>query len=551
MQNPDPPRDAAHPDPPHEDPEPELVDDGAWGEGRGRSVRQALTGERFVMLPLSGAQGDLEVWEETVERLAEVSSPVLLPPRAVVAGGTGLLFEPLPDMSFARHLHEGGAADQAETLLMVADLARALEEMHRVGIMLRRLSYQEVLRTDDGWALLLGPAADPAIPQPQQRPRLRRADVVLLCAAAATVLTGRRPVPGRARPPLSATNPTLPAAASAVLDAVLDAALDSAGSPGGAEVTAGELARILHAALEVLPDEVPPDEVPNGVPDGEQDHEDREGDAAAAEMGGARVEVHGAGAEVAAAGHRRLEGLAQRIAERRAAQDEDGREHSGQEHPRVRPGDRRVAPSKRPGTRPGVPPQVPGGRPRAVLTGAAALVLGAGLLCSWLAFSGPRPEPAQVEPAQDQAAQDGPVPEGPSGEGQEGSRIEAAEALPELVRVRGEALRSRDADLLASVYIEGAPDLREDRATVAALAEDAAFADLSMEVVGISVLPGSGREQAAEGDDDRARLEGTVRATGTGLRGGGAGYATTSQDVIVELERAADGQWRMADVTAR
>lgn len=601
MQMPDVPRDAAHPGLPEGDPEPELVDAGAWSEGRGRIVRQVQTDEQFVLLPLPQADRDPGVWDETIERLADVDSPVLLPPRARVARGAGLLFEPLPEVSFAQHLRDGGASDQVETLVMVADLARALEVLHGAGIVLRRLSYQEILRTDDGWALLLGSGADPAIPGPGQRRRLQHADVVLLCAAAATVLTGRRPVPGRARPPLSVTNPALPASAAAVLDAVLDAALDPAldhgdaterADPAGATdrgaLTAGELAGILHGVLEE-PEEP---EVPAGTAVTDDDPTDEL--APLERVPGATPSSAADGAAVAglSPAQQRLAGLAQRIATRRAAGDDDQRAR-----PRPRSAPLPMARHSRPGAR----ARTRGGRPRAVLAGAAALVLGAGLVATW-ALSGPRPEvaplvqgaspgaedpeapgephpvetgsptaasetPEQIEPERNGGAQD----ERAAG-GAAGSSTEATETLPDLVRVRGEALRSRDTELLATVYVPGASDLQDDQATVAALADGAAFADLSMEIVELSVLPplagerpaeegpgrqptpvatgadSTGEKEGAEGAES-VRIAGTVKASGTGLSGGGAEYATTSQEVIVELERSPDRGWLIVDVT--
>lgn len=615
--------------------DPQLRDAGPWGGDQGRLLRHALTGERFLALPLGGPHplptttrptdsGELfgaQRWEHVVDRLAEVPSGVLVPPRAVVSGAADspavlgateedrpvLLYEDPERLgrpwSFADHLASGSGREQRAVVEMAADLARAMAQLHRAGVVLRRLSLRDVLQAPEGWVLLLGPGADPLVPPAQDLPRLGTADVAVLCAAAAAALTGHQPRPGRSAPLLRETHPGLPPGAAAVLDRVLSGqGLESGAEvPGGAGEDPGEVAAWVAAELQAALD--------------------ADADADAAGCGGGAVvdAVPGAGGESGidrgAAGE--PQGTGPRIVQRRAAaRSSAARSSAAQSFAAASRTPARLPRSRPAVRRPRVASSAPPRASRRVLAGALGLVLCAGVVAGWSALGGLRQElEAQAPPA---VAATGSVPAGsasesaasvfasasasepavepapdaapPAASAETAAAAAAAEtdaqspaaaapgdptgsagdpagatddptaaagdpaaAAEQLVEARGEALRARDLPALEAIYVPGAADLDDDRATVAALsAED--FLDLTMGLTDAEVIrepeavrhPETGGP-ASGGTGDTARIRATAFARASGLVPEQEGASTTRQSVEIELQRTA-GRWAIIDV---
>lgn len=627
-------------EPPDSSPrDPQLRDAGPWGSDQGRLLRHALTGERFLALPLGGPHplptttrptdsGELsgaQRWEDVVDRLAEVPSGVLVPPRAVVSGAadssavlgaTGedrpvLLYEDPERLgrpwSFADHLASGSGREQRTVVEMAADLARAMAQLHRAGVVLRRLSLRDVLQAPEGWVLLLGPGADPLVPPGQDLPRLGAADVAVLCAAAAAALTGHQPRPGRSAPLLRETHPGLPPGAAAVLDRILSGQglgqdLESGAEvPGGAGEDPGEVAARVAAQLQAALD--------------------ADGDAAGAGCGGGAVvdAVPGAGDESGvdrdAAGE--PQGTGPRIVQRRAAaRSSAARSSAAQSFAAASRTPARLPRSRPAARRPRVASSAPPRASRRVLAGALGLVLCAGVVAGWSALGGLRQElEAQAPPA---VAATGSVPAGsasesaasvvasasasepavepapdaapPAASAETAAAAVAAEtdagspaaaapgdptrsvggpagatddpaaavgdpaaAAEQLVEARGEALRARDLRALEAIYVPGAADLDDDRATVAALSAGD-FLDLTMGLTEAEVIrepeaahhPETG-SPASGGASGTARIRATAFARASGLVPEQEGASTTRQPVEIELQRTA-GRWAIVDV---
>lgn len=231
----------------------ELSDLGTWS-GRGRRMIEPVSGDRYVLLPVPGGAASVEGWSRVIDALADlVESPTpdgaLALPLAVIEEDENawLVYSELPDRSFARDIGQQGGGVQTQVLDMVADLAEALGDLHDRGLVLRRMSLRDVLYgacstntsdtrglvgSDERWQLLVSPDSGIRAMRGGRESQEVRGDLIMLGTAAATVLTGRRPVAGRPRAALRSTCPSLPVAALDLLDSLVDGAAPR-GSPEG------------------------------------------------------------------------------------------------------------------------------------------------------------------------------------------------------------------------------------------------------------------------------------------------------------------------------
>lgn len=426
-----------------------LRPDGAWEPVGGLRLAHVQTGEAFGRLSLPPGE-DSGAWLNLVEALADLDSARLVPPRAVIDGGAGLLYAQPEAVggSFAHLLEEQGSADQTETMRMAADLCAALADLHSCGVVLGRLSLQDVVcGPDGGWMLLISPASGARVAGQQELTPLSRADLVLLATAVVTVLTGRRPSAHRRRPSLLSTHPQLDPAAAEALERLLGEAAaeplddrpgplrDGPGSRPGA-LSAADLALILRPdhgpaapAVDARSDPAQ-DESTEVLPVLRQDRADdgwaavAADDAAAIAEGAAATPDHAAlSAERVAAtpDHARVvaEGAASTPGAAAAWRAETGRPprarvgsaQRGTPRPPARVRGGRLAGLRRLGApRQPAPPEAR--RTRSVLIGAAVMVIAAGALAGWQLV----PEPAgEGEPAASLAqgsAVPGPMPSG-------------------------------------------------------------------------------------------------------------------------------------------
>lgn len=518
--------------------------DGPWAPAGGQRLTHLQTGESFGRLALADAH-DASDWAELVDALADLDSERLVLPRAVIDDGTAVLYSG-PDAlgeSFASLLEASGMVEQDETVRMAADLALALRQLHSSGAVLGRLRLQDVLRSGDGgWALLVSPSSGAHTAAGAELARLSRADVVLLASAAVTVLTGRRPSAARTRAPLRSTHPLLDPEAADALDLVLDRAAqqEGEGSAGTGE-RAGPTARagtgmatgsgmLTASELELL---LRP--------------------AASCSAGFEATEAEATGDEPARSGEQGRGGGPQLVSSDRA------------DRGRARPARGRARPS--------AAASEESRRPRRVLAGAAAVVIGAAALAGWQVVTGPPDEiPSAVGSAEqvpgaavgDQPAAGGDDPTqaapGESVSSETGAATEpeavSAQHSPEyaaaaLIALRADALRTGDRDLLESVYLPEAADLADDLETLDQARSSGAFEDLQMALA--DAQPSASDPSAARAEasppERTATVTGTVEATGSGLDPEAAGEATLRQDVSIEMVAGDDGAWRLLDVT--
>ena len=607
--------------------------DGPWAPAGGQRLTHLQTGESFGRLALADAH-DASDWAELVDALADLDSERLVLPRAVIDNGTAVLYSGPDDLgeSFASLLEASGMVEQDETVRMAADLALALRQLHSSGAVLGRLRLQDVLRSGDGgWALLVSPSSGAHTAAGAELARLSRADVVLLASAAVTVLTGRRPSAARTRAPLRSTHPLLDPEAADALDLVLDRAAQQEGegsagtgeragptaragtgmATGSGMLTASELELLLRpaascsAGFEPTEAEATGDEPARSGPTGAGPADvTRRGRPAV----GGPIAAKGAGdfgplsadeAEPLPEGQERDDPTVRLLrAEareperwRRSARSlrgstrrgDGGAQHTGGGGEQGRGGgpqlvssdraDRGRARPARGRARPSAAASEQSRRPRRVLAGAAAVVIGAAALAGWQVVTGPPDEiPSAVGSAEqvpgaavgDQPAAGGDDPTqaapGESVSSETGAATEpeavSAQHSPEyaaaaLIALRADALRTGDHDLLESVYLPEAADLADDLETLDQARSSGAFEDLQMALA--DAQPSASDPSAARAEasppERTATVTGTVGATGSGLDPEAAGEATLRQDVSIEMVAGDDGAWRLLDVT--
>ena len=620
-----------------------LCFDGPWTPAGGQRLTHRQTGESFGRLALADAQ-EAPRWIELAEALADLDSERLVLPRAVIDDGAAVLYSEPDELgeSFASLLEASGTVEQDETMSLAADLAVALRQLHSFGAVLGRLRLQDVLRAaDGGWALLLSPASGAHAAAGPELAQSSRADVVLLASAALTVLTGRRPSAARTRPPLRSTHPLLDPTAADALDLVLERAAAREGAEptrtgertgptvraglgadaGSGMLTASELELLLQpgapgsAGFEQTEDEPTRAESEGSgsvgpgpasgfgalcAEDTESFRDDRDRDDPTERM-----------LRAAARDPERSRRSARDL--RRSIPRRDSSvQHAGGREAQGRGSERQMRAGARPArgrTRPSAPVPEESRRPRRVLAGAAAIVVGAAALAGWQVLSGPDDESpsalgsaeqvagaaadeesavgggepmagvpgesasaeagaeAAASAASEAGAETEPGAEPGVGAGSEAgtgaehgtqstSNAVSVEHSPEyaaaaLIAQRADALRTSDPDLLEAVYAPEAADLADDLQTLDQARSAGAFEDLHMALA--DAQPSSpGPSAAGTEAGARARtasVSGTVEATGSGLDPAAEGEATLRQEVSIELVAGDDGAWRILDVT--
>lgn len=545
-----------------------FADLGPWA-GRGRRIQDPDNGGTRVAIPapycpapgqepdaVAGEDAARAAWERLVERSRAVRSDRVALPQAVVqeTDRTWLLYDVVPERSFAQDVARLGGAVQGEVLGMVADVAEAIGELHDHGLTLRRMSLRDVLDTGQGWQVLVSPDSGIRTMAPGREVRDAQGDLAMLAAAAATVLTGRRPSPERSRARLSVTCPALPQQALDVLDDLLD---DVPGARARHEHRNASAHRVGEVQGPVVGDRATGEQALGDRALGDWAREIA--DVIRGTLAGDPAEDLGRVPAVEPA-DADTETLPRTAAQGPRDSTDDvldllrsGRVSATRGQSGVRPA-QRVRAAHRPWDSAELmvdednvpPPQTPryarSRRPRAavlaVVVVVALVVVGALVFRTRGGLTGPEAGTETGTAVVADAAPEGSSPVSPSTTSASGS---AAEALPELVAARGEALRSADADLLGGIYTDGAEDLAADRSTVDGLqinpdTGEHAFSSLAMAV--------EGEPSVASETEDTATVDATVTAEGLG-----PGQAD-SQDVSVDMVRTGQG-WRIQDVQPR
>ncbi|KAA9393432.1 hypothetical protein FCK90_12365 [Kocuria coralli] len=543
---------------------PELADLGAWA-GRGRRVIEPVSGNRYVLLELGSAATDGKGWAGIVHRLEPVDSPYLAVPRAIIdqPSRSSLLYEELPERSFADDVGRLGGAVQSAVLTMVADVAEGLAVLHDHGATLRRMSLRDLLRaaeevdeTPGRWQILVSPDSGIRAMSPGDEEREAHGDLVMLAAAAATVLTGRRPAPGRDRAPLATVCPALPAEALDALDDLLEdlggAGMGGAGMDrsarekrfGGAGreavVAYGDSARRLAEAIgQSLSDaadaggetEDDMNDEQDGEPEEAADGEVEDGDTLICSQDRDSTQrvlelLRGGGTASSEPAERRSSRTRMSSFTDRGWDGDDEPAGAGAWPGRYRSSVGRYLLSWRMSWRiwgAGVLVVV-------VLAGAVMLLMPRDQGAAEAGGVATPPAAGNSSPTSSEAVDAG-----------TGVRAPDAEVLADLIAVRAAAFRDRDPGRLEEVYVPGASDLAEDQATLAGLSADP----------GTAMHAFSGLEMAIDGEpavefDGAGSAVARMTVTATGIEGGQEG----SQEVEMSLDYTPDG-WRIKDVEPR
>lgn len=548
----------------------QFGDRGPWAQ-RGRWVTEPVTGENFVLLPLPTESEAEQKWSELAQRLAPVGGP-LQPPRAVINDDDALwlLFEDQPQHTLAGAIAQLGGAVQEQVLPALAQALRAIGLLHDHGLTLRRLSLRDLVSEGPGgrapWSLMLTPDSGVRPFGPSLEAQEMHGDLIMVAAAAATVLTGRRPASGRVRMPLRKICPSLPHHALDALDELLDGldTVDSATANSGAasewpgSEPWGAAARALAAQLEREAPGYPRGTAPLPVGTAEDSNEDTE---AMPNIAAARpqvlVEDDEAWAGLSSAA-RVLSVLGQGPQPAVNRVDLQRRGRAAQTRGAGRPWD----------TTPKARAESARAKPLLALAAAAMLLMGGGAAALWTVQHQSGSETAAATtgvlsdgqasasvpgssasvssaPVQSQSASaqtpTGSAPRSDSPPTPEPD-AEVERALADLVEGRALALRQDDPTALDTVYTPQSPALEADRQTLDQLEPDPAtgqhaFSDLSMEVKTDSI-------QVVESSPTSARVTTTVDAHGLP-----PGQALT-QEIEATLIKNRDG-WRLDTVKPR
>ncbi|MGK7224077.1 hypothetical protein ACSNO4_14945, partial [Kocuria flava] len=497
-------------------------------------VRETRTGEPFVLRRCDDADGAATARAAAVQ-LARRELPGLVRLHALAGPAgrpAGLVEEHVAGGSLEQRVRADGPLDPGAAAALLRGAAAGLAALHGLGWRHGRLDPARVLLRGPGTdgAVLTGAGLPPGAEGPGPAE-----DVRALGALVWWAMTGRWPRPGAGRPPLGllcpGAGPELAAAVEAALAedagrrptaAELVARTAAPTRSGGAEgpVSDGRAAPATGAtpAAGTAPVDAPAP-VPGRAP----------ADGSAPAPGPGPRDGASAGS-----GRRRAGGAAgSRPMLRRPAAERPGRRA------------RRLA-AGRDGNRP-----VPARAATHLLAPAAALLTG------WLLFGALVPAPpGNSGPAAEPVPAAGPLrlmggagaaglpaAPAPAAEATGGP----AEALADLVRLRGRALRTGDATLLERVHAAGSPALAADRRLVEELARRGRnpFADLELTAERIRPLPGT-RGPGTAALRARVRAEGwrAPRDPGPAVVPAGDGWA---QDVEVQLVDDGAG-WRLAEV---
>ncbi|MDO5619387.1 hypothetical protein [Kocuria sp.] len=534
-------------------------DRGPWAQ-RGRRVTEPVSGSTHVLLPLPAGGGAITEWNDVVATLAAADDACLAPPRAVVDDDESawLLYDDLPQRSFAALIGQEGGAVQAQVLPVMAQALRAVGVLHDHGLTLRRLSLRDVISHDgtpEQWRLLLSPDSGVRRFTPGAQDQEVQGDLIMVAAAAATVLTGRRPVAGRVRAPLRSVCPTLPGEALDALDELLDhlpASGQAVTVPNGVGANPpGEQARHLAETLEGRGQVQPNDgdfpgqeeadteslelmdsegltqpQSQSQVQSSAQVQAQRDDDAGSGSaqrvLAVLRGEAHESEAHEAgwdrgqrrsADGQADARGHGSRLNQTGSEAARGGRRHAGAESTALT--------GRAAGGRPWGATEwedtAARRRPGLVLVLAAALVVSGGATAVWTLWPESRTD-ADLQVAQNQ--QDGGVTESSAGEtnvaappaGTSSPDSNSPEAaLGELIAARVQAFRDDDPEALSAIYTQGSPALEADRRTLETVEADPAqgdhaFSELTMQL--------QDTPQVVESTDTQARLMATVSAAG-------------------------------------
>ncbi|MDO4254814.1 MAG: hypothetical protein Q4C81_06675 [Kocuria sp.] len=509
-------------------------DRGPWAN-RGRRVTEPIDGESHVLLPLPSTSHVAETWYHVVRTMAQVRTPHLALPRSVIDDDgqpAWLLYDDLPTQTFAALMSDVGGGIQEEVLPAMAQAVEGLAVLHDHGLTLRRLALRDLIAVDTGWLLMLTPDSGIRPFHAGAEAREIHGDLLMIAAAAATVLTGRRPTAGRVRAPLTSVCPTLPTRPLEALDGLLgeyDAtehamSIDTMGRDGqpwgdAARQLAGELAVNNEVTLatpgdaqdgpESITQSLPPvPDRPAKDPGGyEQSAADRVFAMLPAEQATTvfpdHPHPHGQGEMRDLRRNRRARPWAATTVDRSAVR------------------------SKRP-----------------VLVMAAVLLVGAGGTAAWSMLTGASSSNTQEAVADfptHKATTTPPALTGGEATTAGNNSTESGDmrtTLEDLVQARALALREDDPVALAAVYTDNSPHLAEDRKTLEAVEPDPAtgthvFSELSMRIDGeITVL---------ESTSQHARLRATVSADGM------PADQRSEQDIEVTMTRQPQG-WRLDTV---
>lgn len=524
----------------------QFGDRGAWAQ-RGRRVTEPVTGENFVLLPLPADADAERSWTRLIESLTTVEVGPLRPPRSTVNDDDDLwlLFEDLPEHTLAHAIGQLGGGVQGFVLPALSQALRAIGQLHDHGFTLRRFSLRDLVSEppmgENPWSLIVTPDSGVRPFGVGHETEEIRGDLIMVAAAAATVLTGRRPSAGRIRTPLRTVCPSLPPSALDALDAVLDD-LDTAVPRGAGDDhvdeailgTRGSAARALADQLAV-DDQLPSTPMPSTQVDREVE-EDTETLPPVAPTR-PRVLVDDDESAPPTAADRLFSVLGQ--------DPRGGRE-------RVRQPVRRREVDAVPPVRPwgSQPKQVraPDKRKKLMALVAAAVMISGGAAAWWGAQSQDSPMGSETTAAGQSGGSQvvAPAPSNPAPSSAAAATAEAntdvEQAVADLVKVRAQALREHDAAALQAVYTEQSPALEADQRTLEELDPDPvtgqhAFSDLSMEV-----QPGS--TQVRQSTPTSA-----VVTTAVDARGITEGQAT-SQDIEATVVKTQNG-WRLETVKPR
>lgn len=555
----------------------QFGDRGPWAQ-RGRWVTEPVTGENFVLLPLPRESTSEQKWSELAQRLATVGGP-LQPPRAVINDDDALwlLFEDQPQQTLAGAIAQLGGAVQEQVLPALAQALRAIGLLHDHGLTLRRLSLRDLVSGRPGdtvpWTLLLTPDSGVRVFGAGAEAQEIRGDLIMVAAAAATVLTGRRPSPGRVRTPLRTICPTLPHIALDALDELLDESdTVEPGTPGfgaarnwpGSEPR-GAAARALADQLEMEVPGRPRSTAPLPVDATEASNEDTE---AIAPVTDARPHILVDDDELDPGSSSAARVLSALGHDPRAVVNgsvPQGHGRAAQGRGAGRPWDTTANVSSPPAR----------GKPLLALAVAAVLLMGGGTAAFWAVEHQGAPETTvaatgELTGGQASASVQGATPSAPGAPVQTpgapvqtpgapaqaptgsapsshspqttAQHSEVEQAVADLVAGRALALRQDDPAALDAVYTPQSPALEADRQTLDQLEPDPttgrhAFSDLSMEVKSDSI-------QVVESSLTSARVTTVVDAQGLP-----PGQVMT-QDIEATLVKDQDG-WRLNTVKPR
>lgn len=202
-------------------------DRGSWA-ARGRRITDPANGRTYVALSLPIQQDVSQLWQQLIQDFDRLDSNNLYLPQTLIHEGgrpAWVLYDDLPHRTFSTVVNSLGGGVQEEVLPVVACLMNALAEIHDRGYTLRRLALRDVVENSVSkhqWSLMLTPDSGIRPFQTGREAEEVQGDLIMVALIGATLLTGRRPSPGRIRSSLSSVCPTLPAQALDALDALLE-----------------------------------------------------------------------------------------------------------------------------------------------------------------------------------------------------------------------------------------------------------------------------------------------------------------------------------------